>query len=165
MIENWMYAPGRLKWVTRPEKADRGCVFCRIARDDHKVESLVLHKGKKFMVIMNLYPYTTGHVQIVPIRHVEALEKLTDKEVSEMFILVKKTMKIIKKTIEPIGFNVGLNQGGRTSGASIDHLHVHIVPRFKTDFGFIDTIGATRVLPERVEDTYKRLKKHEAMLK
>ena len=164
MIENWMYAPGRLKWVTRPEKSGGKCVFCRIAKDKHKVDSLVLHKGKKFMVIMNLYPYTTGHVQIVPIKHVETLEKLTDKDVSEMFIVVKKTMKVIKKVLNPIGFNVGLNQGGRASGASIDHLHVHIVPRFKTDFGFIDTIGATRVLPERVEDTYKRLKKHEYML-
>ncbi|UCD02669.1 MAG: HIT domain-containing protein [Candidatus Aenigmatarchaeota archaeon] len=164
MIENWMYAPGRLKWVTRPEKTGRACVFCQIARGDHKVESLVLHKGKRFMVIMNLYPYTTGHVQVLPIRHVEALEKLTDKEVSEMLILVKKSMKVIKKVLNPVGFNVGLNQGGSASGASINHLHVHVVPRFKTDFGFIDTIGATRVLPERVEDTYKRLKKHEKMM-
>jgi ATP adenylyltransferase len=164
MIENWMYAPGRLKWVTRPDKDDKRCVFCRIAKDDHKVESLVLHKGKKFMVIMNLYPYTTGHVEIVPLNHVETVEKMTDKDVSEMFILVKKTMKILKKTLDPIGFNVGFNQGGKASGASIEHFHVHIVPRFKTDFGFIDTIGAIRVLPERIEDTYKRLKKHEDML-
>lgn len=160
MIENWMYAPGRLKWVTRPEKGGRGCIFCKIAKGDHKVDSLMLHKGRKFMVIMNLYPYTTGHVQIVPIKHLTSLEKMLDKDVAEMFIVVKRTMKVITKVLKPIGFNVGINQGGSASGASIDHLHVHIVPRFRTDFGFIDTIGATRVLPERVEDTYKRLKKH-----
>lgn len=165
MIENWLCAPERIKWVTKPENKSRGCVFCKIGKGIHKEEeSLVLHKGKGFMVILNLYPYNTGHLQVLPIKHVKTVEQLTDKHVSEMFILVKKSMKLLKKVLKPIGFNVGINQGGTVSGASFEHLHVHIVPRFKRDYGFIDIIGGTKVLPEKVEDTYKRLKKHAEML-
>ncbi len=164
MIDNWMYAPERLKWVTRPKKGSEKCVFCRIAEGDHDVESLVLHHGKDFLVVMNLYPYNTGHVQVLPARHVKSLEDLTDRELSEMFILVKKSVKMLKKALKPLGFNIGINQGGSASGASFEHLHVHIVPRFKTDFGFIDIIGATKVLPEKVEDTFRRLRKHAKML-
>ncbi len=165
MIENWMHAPERMKWVTRPAKSSGGCVFCKIAKCTHKAdESLVLHKTRKFIALMNLYPYNTGHIQVLPRKHVTAMEELTDKEISEMFVLVKKCMKMLKNALKPMGFNVGINQGGTASGASFEHLHVHIVPRFKTDFGFIDIIGATKVLPERVEDTYKRLLKHAKML-
>jgi diadenosine tetraphosphate (Ap4A) HIT family hydrolase len=164
MIENWLYAPERMKWVKEPGKRPKGCVFCRIAKGDHRIESLMLSKGRKFMVIMNLYPYNTGHLQVVPLKHAKGLEELTDREASEMFVVVKRTMKMLKKVLNPVGFNVGINQGGTCSGASIEHLHVHIVPRFKTDFGFIDLIGGTKVLPEEVGKTYERLKKHSKML-
>ena len=165
MIENWLCAPDRMKWVKKPENKSRGCVFCKIGKGTHKEEeSLVLHKGKSFMTILNLYPYNTGHLQVLPIKHIKAVEELTDKQVSEMFVLVKKSMKLLKKVLEPIGFNVGINQGGTVSGASFEHLHVHIVPRFKRDYGFIDIIGGTKILPESVEDTYKRLKKYSNVL-
>jgi diadenosine tetraphosphate (Ap4A) HIT family hydrolase len=164
MIHNWLNAPERMKWVQSPEKRPKGCVFCKIAKGQKGVKSLVLHKGKNFMVVMNPYPYNTGHSMVIPIAHKKTMEELTDKQVAEMFVIVKKVIKMLKKTIGPIGFNVGLNQGGSCSGASIEHLHVHIVPRFKTDFGFIDIIGGTKVLPEEVGETFKRLKKHEKML-
>ncbi|MCD6495657.1 MAG: HIT domain-containing protein [Candidatus Aenigmarchaeota archaeon] len=164
MIHNWMASPDRMKWVTRKERKGGKCVFCRIAAGDHNVDSLVLWQNKRFMVIMNLYPYNTGHIQVIPVRHVKALEELTDKEVSEMFILVKKCMKMLKKVLKPIGFNAGLNQGGTAAGASIEHLHFHIVPRYKTDFGFMDIVVGTKVLPEPVEGTYERLKRHIDML-
>jgi diadenosine tetraphosphate (Ap4A) HIT family hydrolase len=166
MIENWLYAPERIKWVKKPESnKNRGCVFCRIAQGKHKrEESLVLHNDKGWMVIMNLYPYNTGHLQVMPVKHVKSIEELTDRQLAEFFVLVKKSVKMLKKALHPLGFNIGLNQGGTASGASFEHLHVHIVPRFKRDYGFIDIIGGTKVLPERVEDTYKRLKKHARML-
>ncbi len=165
MIENWLCAPERIKWVTKPESKSRSCVFCRIGRGDHKdEESLVLHNDGRFMVIMNLYPYNTGHLQVLPVRHVKSLEALSDKELGEFFMLVKKSLKMLKKVLNPLGFNIGLNQGGTASGASFEHLHVHIVPRFKRDYGFIDIIGGTKVLPEKVGDTYKKLKKEAKML-
>ncbi len=165
MIENWLCAPDRMKWVTRSKKKGGKCVFCRISEGDHDADSLVLHKTRKFMVIMNLYPYNTGHIQVLPRRHAKSLEDLTDKEVADLSILVKKCIKMLKKAMDPLGFNVGFNQGGDASGASFEHLHVHIVPRFKTDYGFIDIIGGTKVLPEKPEDTFKRLQVHKKMLK
>jgi len=162
MFSSWLYAPDRLKWV-KSEKP-KGCVFCRIGKDRKLAEHFVLKKTEGFFVVMNIYPYNTGHLQVIPLRHVMGLEDLSDEETKEMFVLVKRSMKLLRKVLEPIGFNVGVNEGGSISGASIEHLHVHVVPRFRTDFGFIDVIGGTKVLPEEVGKTYRRLMKEVKIL-
>jgi diadenosine tetraphosphate (Ap4A) HIT family hydrolase len=164
MFTSWLYAPDRMDWVKHPEKRPAGCVFCRIGKSPRPQEHFILKKSGGFFVVMNIYPYNTGHLQVIPLRHVSDLEELSDAEVGEMFVLVRKSMKLLKMVLDPVGFNVGLNQGGSVSGASIEHLHVHIVPRYKTDFGFIDVIGGTKVLPEELGKTYKRLMKEAKML-
>ena len=163
MFSSWLYAPDRLKWV-KSEKPQKGCVFCRIGGDANPSKHFILKKAKGFFVVMNIYPYNTGHLQVIPLRHVTTIEELTDEETKDMFVLVKKSVKLLKRVLKPIGFNIGLNQGGSASGASIEHLHVHVVPRFRTDFGFIDVIGGTKVLPEEVGKTFRKLKKEVKIL-
>jgi diadenosine tetraphosphate (Ap4A) HIT family hydrolase len=163
MIRNVIFSSDRMGWVGREHP--KGCVFCGIVKEDKRVPRMVLYRGEKFIVVMNIFPYNTGHLQVLPVRHIIGLEDLTDDEVSEMFILVKRSMKLLKKVLKPKGFNVGINQGAEVSGASIEHLHVHIVPRFSNDFGFIDIIGKTKVLPQSLDDTFKLLKKHARILK
>ena len=125
---------------------------------------MVVYRNSNFLVVMNIYPYNTGHLQVMPLEHVKNLDDLSDDDVSDMFVLVKKCVKLLKKTLCPEGFNIGLNQGGEAAGASIEHLHIHMVPRFRRDFGFIDIIGETKVLPEPVGETFERLKKNAKML-
>jgi len=163
MYDYWISSPGRLKWVKGSE--GKGCVFCKIARGDKKIPAKVLYKNDRFMVIMNIFPYNTGHLQVMPVKHLSKVEGLSDKDLSDLFILVKKCMKLLKAAINPLGFNVGFNQGGDIAGASIQHIHIHIVPRFKRDIGFIDVIGKTKVLPVDIEQVFKDLKKHVDILK
>lgn len=162
MFRSRMYSPKRMNWVGK--KHAGGCVFCRIAKGDKKIPTRVVHKDDRFMVVLNMFPYNTGHIQVVPVRHAATIEELEDKDVAEMFVLVKSCLLMLKKAIKPLGFNVGINQGGDVAGASIEHLHVHIVPRFKRDFGFMEIIGSTKVFPEDIDTTYRKLKKHAGML-
>jgi ATP adenylyltransferase len=148
-------------WVGKKSK---GCLFCRIVKDDPKTPKKVLHGSKDVMVVMNIFPYNTGHLQVFPVRHVKDFEKLSEKEITSLFAMVQKCVKLLNKTLKPLGFNIGLNIGGEVSGASVDHIHVHIVPRFRNDFGFIEIIGETKVLPETLDQTFNKLKKEVKML-
>ena len=159
----YIFAPSRMKWVRK--KGRKGCLFCKIAKGDPKTPEKVLYKSRSVMVVMNIYPYNTGHLQVFPMRHVEKFEELTDEEISSLFIMVKKCVKLLKKVLNPAGFNIGMNIGGEITGASVKHLHIHIVPRFGRDTGFMEVIAETKVLPETLEQTYERLKKEVEMLK
>ena len=155
MYESWLYT-NRLRWVAKNKP--KGCLFCRIAKGDKKVPSKILYKDEDVMVIMNLFPYNTGHLEVIPIRHVVNLEELTQEEFSKLFEMMRKCIKLLKKVLKPVGFNIGLNIGN-VSGASISHSHIHIVPLFKTDFGFMETIARTKVMPESIDKSYKKLMK------
>ena len=160
MHQSLLCSPSRLGWVKSANKKSRGCVFCKIAKSKRDAANMVIYRNSNFLAVMNIYPYNTGHLQVLPLKHVTNIDDMSDGDVSEMFILVKKCVKLLKKTLCPEGFNIGLNQGGEVSGASIEHLHVHIVPRFRRDFGFIDIIGGTKVLPEPVGKTFEKLKRN-----
>ena len=165
MHAEYLWAPGRLEWVTRLHKnMPKGCIFCRIAGDDARVPSRTLYKDKTVMVIMNIFPYNPGHLQVVPVRHVEWPDQLTKEEQAAFYGMVNKTIKLLKKSQNPEGFNIGMNLG-RTAGQSITHLHYQIVPRYASDAGFTDTIAGTKVMPETLDQTYKRLMKHVDILK
>ncbi len=156
-----LFSPSRLKWV---RKTHKGCLFCRIVENDPKVPKKVLYRNDNLLVVMNMFPYNTGHLQVLPARHVEDFEELSGEEISSLFTMVKKCIKLLKKVLKPVGFNVGINIG-EAAGASVPHLHIHIVPRFRRDFGFMEVIGETKVLPETLEQTYEKLRKEVGMLK
>ena len=121
-------------------------------------ETLIIYRGETCFVLLNVYPYTTGHTMVIPLREVEALTDLTPQEYEELWQLVKKTVQSLEKAYGPDGINVGLNQG-QAAGAGIpEHLHVHCLPRWSGDTNFSTTVAGARVLPESLTDTWTRLR-------
>lgn len=152
----------RSKWVKGHKFS--GCIFCRIYKGDKSVPSRVVYKDKDVLILMNLFPYNTGHIQLIPVRHVKSLEDMTPEEISKVFLMVKKVVKMLRKALNPKGFNIGANIG-EFAGASIEHFHFHIVPRFNHDLGFMETTCRTKVMPQSIDQTYKKIMKHVDMLK
>lgn len=121
-------------------------------------ETLIIYRGETCFALLNVYPYTTGHTMIIPLREVEALTDLTTQEYEELWQLVKKTVQSLEVAYNPDGINVGLNQG-KAAGAGIpEHLHVHCLPRWTGDTNFSTTVAGARVLPESLADTWTRLR-------
>ncbi|WP_048061799.1 HIT family protein [Hyperthermus butylicus] len=153
-----LFAPWRFKYIKSTVEAEKQvCIFCEAPRkpDD---ESLILYRGKHSYVIMNLYPYNTGHVMVVPYRHVANIEDLSDEELLEMARLVKLSIKAIREVYRPHGFNIGINIG-RVAGAGVDkHVHIHIVPRWNGDTNFMPIIAGVKVVSQDVKESYKMLK-------
>jgi diadenosine tetraphosphate (Ap4A) HIT family hydrolase len=160
--KKYLWATSRGNWV---KKEIKGCVFCEIAKDNPDVPKKVIYKGKEFMVIMNIFPYNVGHLQVIPVKHVEKLEELSDREITGLFLMVNKTIKMLTASLNPAGFNIGMNIGGDISGGSIMHLHVQIVPRYKRDSGFMEITADTKVMPESINQTYKKIMKNAGILK
>jgi ATP adenylyltransferase len=139
-------------------KTSGGCLFCEALPGSDDRKSLLLARRARAFLILNRYPYAAGHLMAVVNRHVGTLPEATADEVTGAMELVTLAISILSAEYRPEGFNVGLNQG-RVAGAGIvDHLHVHVVPRWNGDNGFISVVGETRVLPEALETTYDRLK-------
>lgn len=138
---------------------DEGCIFCQAAEGEDGMDNLVFYRGEFAFMILNRYPYTSGHLMCVPYAHEERLQDLTRETRTEMMELVNKAIQVLQSVYHPEGFNVGLNLG-EMAGAGIEqHLHMHIVPRWGGDTNFMSTIGETRVLPESLNETYQRVKK------
>ncbi|CAN2040716.1 ATP adenylyltransferase [Candidatus Magnetomoraceae bacterium gMMP-15] len=148
-----IWAPWRMEYILG-EKED-GCVFCN-ALADH--DELTLYKGQDIMVIMNKYPYTSGHLLVSPVRHVSSLDQLIVEEMGLLLKMVDETIGILKKVMNPDGFNVGLNLG-KVAGAGIEeHLHFHIVPRWFGDVNALTVFADVRVIPEHIKATFNKLK-------
>lgn len=151
--------PERLKYVRKLVKP-RGCVFCW-ARDNWKNPlSLVLMRTRSVMVILNKYPYNNGHLLVLPKKHVADYHKLSNKDLAQMQILTKHSIKVLEKVYQPQGFNMGMNLG-KVAGAGIpDHLHQHLIPRWGGDTNFFPLIAQTKLVVETVEQSYNLLKPH-----
>ncbi|MBW2599052.1 MAG: HIT domain-containing protein [Deltaproteobacteria bacterium] len=145
-------APGRMEYIRG--KKPNGCIFCLgPARD----EDLVLYEGKSCYIMMNKYPYTSGHLLVIPFRHICGMEETNDEEKIEMMKLVDMCVRALKKALAPEGFNIGLNLG-KAAGAGVDdHLHIHIVPRWLGDTNFATVLGEVRVIPEDIAKTRNTL--------
>jgi ATP adenylyltransferase len=139
-------------------RTEQGCVFCRAANGEDGLENLVFHRGEGAFMILNRFPYTSGHVMCVPYAHVEQLPKLPRQVQHEVIELVTKAVAVLSEVYQPEGFNVGMNLGEIAGAGIAEHLHMHIVPRWGGDTSFISTVGQTRVLPESLEETYQRVK-------
>jgi len=160
-----LWRPWRLGYVSNIERSrDEECIFCSKPSEEDDVETLILHRGEAAYIIMNLYPYNTGHVMVAPYRHIGAVEELTPSEMSEIMELTTLAVKAIKQEMKPQGFNLGMNLGKAAGAGFADHLHMHIVPRWQGDTNFMPIVGKSKVMPETVEDSYRRLSRTSAAL-
>ncbi len=155
-MEN-LWAPWRIKYIESVDDS-QGCIFCDKWEENKDKENLILKRGKVVYVIMNLFPYNNGHLMIVPKRHTSHIGDLSDDEKLEMFKLMEMSLSTLQEALNPQGFNLGMNIG-RVAGAGIEeHVHLHIVPRWKGDTNFMPIIGDTKVISEGLEETYRRLR-------
>ncbi len=134
-----------------------GCVFCRAIECPDCEESLIVYRGERAFVILNRYPYTSGHLMVVPYSHKPSLEQLEQETRAELMDLAAKAVSVLKKVYEPQGFNLGMNIGSAAGAGISDHVHLHVVPRWGGDTNFMSTTGDTRVLPESLVDTLRRV--------
>ena len=147
-----------MQYIENHEK-EEGCIFCNaLARTEDNEKNLIIKRGEKAFVIVNLYPYTSGHIMVAPMVHLPSLELLDPETRAEMMELVSESMVVLKKTYHPQAFNVGANIGEAAGAGVPDHVHMHIVPRWNGDTNFMSTLGETRVLPESLEETYQRIR-------
>ena len=151
-----LWSSWRLPYVIGA-KPDVGCVFCN-AFDNPESHPLILHEGNTSYVILNLYPYNNGHLMVVPRRHVGSLASLSAGELQEMATLTQRSEIVLTEAYHPHGINVGINIGKPAGAGILDHIHVHLVPRWNGDTNFMTVIGNARVLPEELGDTAKRLR-------
>ena len=152
-----IWSPWRMKYIENNDKQE-GCIFCNALAQPDNAENLIIKRGKLAFVIVNLYPYTSGHIMVAPMAHQPSLEFLDPGSRAEMMELVSESMVVLKQIYHPQAFNVGANIGEAAGAGEPDHVHMHIVPRWAGDTNFMSTLGETRVLPEALEDTYKRIK-------
>ena len=162
MIDKKMWAPWRAAFIFG--KKEKGCIFCNRLKKKDSLKNLIMYRGETCFVILNKFPYNSGHTMVVPKRHISRLEQLTEQESIEFFDLTKKTVAVIKKALKPFALNLGMNLG-RTAGAGIPgHLHMHIVPRWPGDTNFMPVIGKTHVISIPLEPVYEAIKAEFARL-
>lgn len=152
-----IWSPWRSKFVQSKIKP-AGCIFCEAVKQQDGVENLIVARGDLAFVILNRFPYTTGHVMIVPFAHKPSYEQLDPATRNEMMELINQTTIVLRKVYQPEGFNVGANLELPAGAGIADHVHFHIVPRWIGDTNFMSTVGEVRVLPEDLAESYRRLK-------
>ncbi|MHA1584585.1 MAG: HIT family protein [Promethearchaeota archaeon] len=156
LFKDHLLAVGKLNFA-RGDRPDVDCIFCAVRDDDPAVTALKVYQEDLLYICLNLYPYNPGHLMVVPTRHVEKFEDLTDKERNRLFQVVMDSQRMLADLFHPTGFNTGYNQG-EYSGASIKHVHVHIVPRYKAELGYMDIIAGTKIVVQSVEEVLKTVK-------
>jgi ATP adenylyltransferase len=155
---DYLWTPWRYRYLVTAGRDDR-CVFCDAVAAGDDVAMLIVLRGKKNFVILNRFPYTSGHVMIVPYAHEATLTAVDSETLNEMMALAQRVQSALEELYHPEGYNLGLNIG-RAAGAGIaGHLHLHVLPRWIGDTNFTTTIAETRVLPEELADTYTRLQR------
>jgi ATP adenylyltransferase len=157
-----LYTPWRYDYIkgASGEKTGFGesCVFCALPARDDDEGTFILHRARHNFVILNIYPYTSGHLMIVPFKHTADFAALDMETSEELMLLAKRAVGLLEETYHPHGFNLGMNLGQAAGAGVTDHLHMHLLPRWMGDANFMTTVGETRVLPEDLRTTYDRLR-------
>jgi ATP adenylyltransferase len=154
-----IWAPWRLAYVKDASKdIEEECIFCAKPAAEDDEASLIVHRGEHSFVMLNLFPYTNGHLMVAPFAHVGRIQDLPAETVAEMMELAQRSMTRLEDVYSPHGYNVGFNQG-RVAGAGVEHhIHLHVVPRWGGDTNFMPVIADTRVMPQTLEQSYEALK-------
>jgi ATP adenylyltransferase len=157
-VASALFAPWRFDYVTMVDDRNRDeCVFCRArdSRDDR--ETLTLLRRSRCFALLNLYPYTSGHAMVAPNAHVQDLDVLDEATLAEIMIVAKRLMGALRRVYRPHGFNVGFNVGEAAGAGIEEHLHLHVVPRWRGDTNIMGVVGRTRVIPEDLGTTFDKL--------
>ena len=141
-----------------PQGEADGCVFCGLLDEEDGPGNLILHRSRLAYVVLNRYPYANGHLMIVPRRHVQEFDALSQEEGAEIFRLTQKSIVIMRRVLGPHGFNAGMNLGKAAGAGIAQHLHFHVIPRWEGDHNLMPIIGDIRVIPEHIETTYRNLR-------
>jgi ATP adenylyltransferase len=154
---DYLWSPWRYQYVTRAAETP-GCIFCEKPAAGDDEAHLIVYRGARNFILLNLFPYTSGHVLIAPYQHVATLEDADEETVTEMMLLARRTGACLKRVYKPQGLNIGMNIGECAGAGIAGHIHMHVLPRWTGDSNFMTTIGETRVVPEDLSDTYSKLK-------
>ena len=152
-----IWTPWRMQYVSGGPR-EEGCVFCNRLREQHDTNALIAHRGDAAYVILNLFPYNTGHVMLVPQAHISSPEDADDVTTHELADLRRPVMRAVRRALNPVGFNIGVNVGGVAGAGIAAHLHEHLVPRWPGDANFMPVIANTQVLPEVLPVTYAKIR-------
>ena len=153
-----LWTPWRYAYVSKAAPRGR-CIFCEKAEPGKDEENLVVFRAERNFVLLNLYPYNNGHIMIAPFEHVATLEEAAEETVLEMMRVVKAAEGILRRVYRPKGINLGMNIGACAGAGVAGHIHMHMLPRWPGDVSFMTTVGETRVIPEDLATTYKKLSK------
>ncbi len=154
---NYLWSPWRMEYILSPKSVE-GCVFCEGLKQEDGPDNLIIHRGSKAFVMLNRFPYTSGHLMIVPYEHRPSLDLLDAGSRSDLMELSARAIQVLEILYTPQGYNLGMNIGNAAGAGITDHVHMHIVPRWVGDTNFMSAVSQTRVLPELLEETYRRVK-------
>jgi ATP adenylyltransferase len=154
---DYLWTPWRYAYVTTAEKTS-GCVFCDLPKLGDDKQARIVHRAQHCYIVLNTFPYTPGHVMIVPFIHLDELQKLPAAAAHEMIDLSQTVERVLRQLYSPDGINLGMNIGKAAGAGVAGHIHMHALPRWVADANFVSVIGETRVLPETLELTYERFR-------
>jgi ATP adenylyltransferase len=154
---DYLWTPWRYAYVSTAEKST-GCIFCDLPKLNDDAKARIVYRGEHCFIILNSYPYTPGHVMIVPFAHLDQLQNLPAEAAHEMMNLSQKMENVLRSLYSPDGINLGMNIGKAAGAGVAGHIHMHVLPRWVADANFVSVVGETRILPEGLEITYERIK-------
>src|ERR1041384_132848 len=156
-----LWSPWRMTYLRQhsPDQtgSDQGCIFCVKPREDRDAENLIVQRGRNAFVILNLYPYNNGHLMIVPYAHAPSLEQLDTPTLTEIMLLTNQGLTALRTLYNPHAFNLGVNIGAAAGAGIAEHVHMHVVPRWAGDTNYMTTVAGARVIPEDLQETYRRV--------
>ena len=152
----YIFAPWRKEYVRKISKMSE-CIFCRALKMKNDKKAFILYRAKKNFIVLNKYPYTSGHLMIAPYVHLSSFDRAKKESTDEMADLLKLSLRILRKKYRPHGFNTGMNLGNSAGAGVADHFHLHVIPRWTGDSNFMALVGKTKVVIEDVETTYVQL--------
>lgn len=158
---DYLWTPWRYAYITGADQPDpvksKECLFCARLKDTDDRRSLIVYRGKHNYIILNAYPYTNGHVMVVPNAHVDELGKLSADAAAEVMHLSQRMERVLRELYHPDGMNMGMNIGKAAGAGIASHIHMHVLPRWIADANFMSVIGETRMLPETLDVTWERI--------
>jgi ATP adenylyltransferase len=150
-----LWAPWRVEYIRNP---GTGCFFCKSLKSKDDKQVLILDRSQHAFIIMNRFPYNNGHLMVAPARHVGLLEYLDDEEILDIHRMLTRALKALSYSMQPQGYNIGINQGRVAGAGVVDHVHIHCVPRWQGDTNFMPVLSDTKVVSEALLETYEKIR-------